>query len=234
MGGPAQPSIGGWPRGQGVPAGSGCQMRACGAPIAVPGTPFEHFLQPPDLIDVATEGLVIRAPHAELDGRHDGRRGHSAKTVVGHAQHIGHHGDAATGPDVGGGPATGHVDQSAFDGACEQHRVLSDARAQAAPRAAQKQHRHQRGLAVLTDAVHDAPHFEWHGSFDGGEVVVQHIPAGVLTGGGCHEQTQARPGHGGVPALNDGQGIGNVGPPHPVPGFATWKYRPGVDLRPRI
>ena len=37
------------------------------------------------------------------------------------------------------------------------------------------------------------------------ELLVQHVPGGVLAGGGGHEQAQAGPGHLGVPALDDGE-----------------------------
>ena len=162
------------------------------------------------MVHVAAQAQVIGQFHAELDRCHDGRCGHCAKAVVGHAGDVHHVSDAATRPDIDRRATTGDIDQRLLDGPGQQDRVVGDAGTQAAAGAAQKQHRGHGRLAVLADALDDAANLRRHGLLNGVQRLVQHIPAGMLPGGGHHEQAQAGPGHSRVPALDDGQRIGNV------------------------
>ena len=132
---------------------------------------------------VATQGLVVRQLHGELDRCHDGRCGHGTKAVGRHAQHIDHQGDAATWPYIGRCTATGDIHQGFFHGTGELNRVVGDARAQAATRTTQEQHRHHRGFAVLANAVNHLLHLSGHGCSLGLQMFIQHKPSSVLAGG---------------------------------------------------
>ena len=94
----------------------------------------------------------------------------------------------------------------------EQHRVLGDAGAQAAAGAAEEQHRGQRGLAVLADAVDDARAPRPASPLDAASASsssTYHAACSPVV----EVISRRRPGHAtpGVPALDDGQRVGDVG-----------------------
>ena len=149
--------------------------------------------------------------HGEFDGQHECRRGHIAERVVRHVEHVDHHGDASAGPDVDGRAAAGHAGDEVLDRASEPHGVLCDACAKRPACAAHEEHRAQRRLAILGNAVHDQAHGVGHRRLLRLEVGIKHEPLGVLARGRHHQQAHPGPRGLRVDPVDDRQRILDVG-----------------------
>ena len=120
----------------------------------------EDVRERPHAVHVAAErarsrrGACVNSIGATIAGV-----GTQPKAFVRHARHVDHHRDPAARPDVDRRAAAGHAGRAAsLIERVSAHRVLGDAGAQAAAGAAQEEHRAQRRLAVLADALDDLAH----------------------------------------------------------------------------
>ncbi len=138
--------------------------------------------------------------------------GTEPKLLRRHLGDVDHHRDAAARPHVHRRAAAGDVDEQRLDRSRQRDRVLGDAGAQRPAGAGDVEHRAERRLAVLADAIDDAAHRRRHLGRARHEVVVEDEPGGVLAGRRDHEQAQAGPRAVlRIPRLDDRERLGDVG-----------------------
>ena len=154
---------------------------------------------------------VILAPQGEFDRCHQRGRGYITERVRGHIHDIHHDGNPAPRPDIGLGPAAGHMRQRFLDRPRQPHGVLCHASAQTAARAPHEQHRTKRGFAILGDAVRDDQQLRRNLGGLRDQVIIQREIGPLLSGGRDHQQPQPRPGSLRVSVTQDGQRVFDIG-----------------------